>query len=215
MRAIWFLLVLAACAPKPKFPSDDRADREVIDCPTGPALDRAADAAWDTARLGDMTEHAVTCVPLYAHQPLWLLDGTVMNDTEVVVGSALTTTKGEVRWSHVESMDPIALENLVHAGFTAVDLDGDAHDELLEIAGAAEVAGFDTWIVPYAIDGGGKAIAGDKLPLGSDGRGCEATHEVLNAPRGRHLIQVTSEGAGCKPAGVHTYGWDGTQLVEE
>lgn len=216
MRALWALLIpLAACGPKPKFPSDDRADREVIDCPTGPALDRAADAAWDTASLGDMTEHAVTCVPLYNHEPLWLLDGTVMNDSVVVVGTALTTTKNERRWSNVESMDSTRFADLVHEGWTAVDLDGDAHDELIEVAGkvVAEEGETETWLVPYAILDG-KAVAGPRLALSSSPVSCTSTFEIVTAPRGRHLIKIDSS-PGCEVPGVHTYGWQVNQLVEE
>ncbi len=193
MRKLWILLVLAGCGSKTKFPSDDRADRVVIDCPTGQALDRAADAAWGTDKTA---EHAVTCVPLYNREPLWLLYGTVTGDT-AIRGAALTTTTNELRWKDVQP----ATDDVIT--FTTVDLDGDAHDELL--------AETPTGVVPYGI-ADGKAVAGPELALVEGD--CVIDHEVVVAPRGRHLVQLRY-GSACKIQGTHVYGWDGQQLVEE
>lgn len=208
MRKLLILLALAACGSKTKFPSDDRADRVVIDCPTGHALDRAADAAWGTTEDG---EHVVTCTPLYNREPLWLLDGAVFTEAGVTLGTALTTTQNELRWKDVVSIEQAEYDLMTGDGFTAVDLDGDAHDELLRVAGEVTDHQSERWLDVFAIVDG-KAVKGETFPLSTGA--CEVQHEVINAPRGRHLVQVTF-GASCEKPGTKVYGWDGQQLVEE
>jgi hypothetical protein len=213
-RSIWVVVLLvAACGPKTKFPSDDRADREVIDCPTGPALNRAATAAWELGESTESPELTVTCKGLFSHEPLWLIYGVAYVGDEVVEGAALTTPGNELRWNQNRRTDDTGHRARMHNGFTTADLDGDAHDELLEFDGAVNEVGIEKWVVPYAITAG-KAVAGPKLPISSAATGCDGEIEIVGAPRGRSLVQIT-EGNSCAKPGVHVYGWDGQQLVEE
>lgn len=214
MRVLVPLLMLAACGPKPKFPSDDRADRTVIDCPTEQARERLVDRVWEADKLGGgELDYEVSCNPLFAHEPLWLLYGWLGTpDGALQFGTSLVTAPGgEPRWNELRPGTQADLETGLQGGILPVDLDGDAHDELLSFPGKILDAGEETWVIPYKIVDG-QAVAGPRLDMSTPG--CEVTDEVIDAPRGRHLLQVTF-GEGCEQRGVKTYGWDGQQLVEE
>jgi len=237
MRALLPLIILAACGPKAATPSTGPAGDEIAnDVPSG----RETTPCPDAARLGEIARDmfewqggtpTMTCVPIYAGEPLWLINGYVDIETPDFVGvsegSAIVTTAGEQWWlGEYGEMPWGTFEAMTGEGWRPVDLDGDGNDELLYFGGYSKHGDSETHVTPYLV-GDHMVFTGTQLQVSYDNaaaveneadiEGCAGTVEVIDGPDGTKRVAITRTPIGrgvCEPPGRRVYALSGTDLKE-
>lgn len=207
--------------------------RVTVPCPTGDALTALARTAWDNPA-GTITAR---CVELFVGgQALWLVEGSVEHalgdDGEAVdLDRALVVAAtGATLSKQLDTDQPTGvLDKMMGEGYTAVDLDGDGNDELIDITGWGHGGTQSLSLLVWRIDGNQLRAAGTLAMLDDNSaavedeaeiRTCRAEHKLVDGPDGGKRIELNATWAGgpdptdCPLEGRHVYAWDGQGLVE-
>ena len=231
--------LLIGCGSKAAAPISNTATatpsgKDRLPCPTGDALHATAAqyfAAGATVAAGDL---GATCVAVYTDRALWVLDGWHQSPTEdgvALVTALVDPAAKQAVWTSGAgdfSYPSGAVDRMIGAGMTAVDLDGDGGDELVNISGSS-AQGYETaslsilTIGPEGLNAAGEIPFTDDNsaadPDPADAQSCSTEWKLVAGPDGaKHLdLTVTAstpQHGGCLAPGHHVMRWTGTELVE-
>lgn len=230
--------VLAGCGSKAAAPIGNTttapSGKGRVECPTGDALTATAAEHFAPGAKVPAGDLGATCVAVYTDRALWVLDGWHASPTEdgiALVTALVDPTTGTAMWSTGVgdfSYPPGAIDRMIGAGMSAVDLDGDGRDEIVNISGTS-AQGYESESLSVLTIGPAGLVAAGEIPFSDDNsaadpdsadlQSCGTEWKLIAGPEGaKHLdLTVTSSapsGGGCLSPGHHVMRWTGKELVE-
>jgi hypothetical protein len=213
-------------------PSDSGKAR--VECPTGDALTAAARTylAGGASADGDVS---AACVAVYTDRPLWVLGGYHASPTEdgiALVTALVDPVTNKAVWTTGAgdfAFPPGAIDRMSGPGMSAVDLDGDGRDEIVNISGTS-AQGYDVESLAIMTIGRDGLVPAGEIPFLEDNsaaepdpdqlQSCSTEWKLVAGPEGSKLLDlvVTAEPAGressCLTVGHHVMKWTGQALVD-